>query len=78
MEYEFEKIKDPRIKAEEMAHTTPLLFSLLAKLITDNDKNKEERLFRMLDKSLEWNEQLPVKEQIALVGQVTKKALTGK
>ncbi|WIV89820.1 hypothetical protein [Proteus appendicitidis] len=60
-----------------MAHAIPLLFSLLAKLITD-DKNKEERLFRMLDKALEWNKELPVKEQIVLIGQTTKMALTGK
>ncbi|QEZ91941.1 hypothetical protein [Proteus sp. CD3] len=61
-----------------MAHAIPLLFSLLAKLITDDDKNKEERLFRMLDKALEWNKELPVKEQIVLIGQTTKMALTGK
>ncbi len=33
----------------------------------------KNNVFRMLNKTLKWNEQLLVKEQIALIGQTTKK-----
>ncbi|PHM31307.1 hypothetical protein [Xenorhabdus innexi] len=78
MQYEFEKIKVNGVNPEDMAYAVPVLFSLLAKMITEDDPEKLVRLYGLLDKAIEFNENASCRDQIALVGQITKFSLSEK
>ncbi|WP_237388428.1 hypothetical protein [Xenorhabdus sp. Sc-CR9] len=78
MQYEFEKIKVNELNPEEMTYAVPVLFSLLAKMVTEDDPEKLVQLYRLLDKAIEFNENASCRDQIALVGQITKFSLSKK
>ncbi|HAT1528941.1 hypothetical protein [Morganella morganii] len=78
MPYEFEKFEGAGIDTTEMAYATPVLFAILAKLITAEDKDKQNRLYELIDEAIEMNKDATCADQIAIAGLLTKIALGGK
>ncbi|HCU1241917.1 hypothetical protein [Morganella morganii] len=78
MEFDFEKIPKVDLVPEEVAYATPVLFSILAQLITDGDSKKQEELYKLIDNAVKMNDGATVKDTIATIGQMTKFSLSGK
>ncbi|CBJ79834.1 hypothetical protein XBJ2_2270001 [Xenorhabdus bovienii str. Jollieti] len=78
MSYEFEKIKVDEINLEDMTYAVPVLFTILAGMVTNKEPEKLDQLYKLFDKVLENNEDGTSRESIALVGQITKFSLSEK
>lgn len=77
MKYKFEQIDITSLNPEEMVCAVPVLFTLLAKMVTQDDAQKLDQLYRLIDSALECNKETSCHDQIALVGKVAKFSLSG-
>ncbi|MDX7988489.1 hypothetical protein FE392_14300 [Xenorhabdus sp. 12] len=77
MSHEFEKIKINELNKEDMSYAVLALFTILAKMVTNNDSEKLDQLYKLFDKILENNGDGKSRNAIAAVGQITKYSLSG-
>ncbi|MDX7993059.1 hypothetical protein [Xenorhabdus littoralis] len=77
MSYEFEKIKIDELNPEDMVYAVPALFTILAKMVTNNDSAKLDQFYKLFDKILENNGDGKSRDAIAAIGQITKYSLSG-
>ncbi|OBU07776.1 hypothetical protein [Morganella psychrotolerans] len=78
MEYEFEKYTGVTIVPEDMVYATPVLFAILASLVAGDSEEKQDKLYKLIDKAIEMNKETSSAAQLAVAGQFAKMALSGK